>query len=102
MLELRIQFDGRNWTVPLSSGTKWRIGRGETCEVCVPDKRISSDHAELVLNGESLTLTRTKGQKPIEFGGKAVETAVLNSGSSFSIGHTSFMVVNAQNGMNLI
>ena len=102
MLELRIQFDGRNWTVPLSSGAKWRIGRGETCEVCVPDKRISSDHAELTLAGSQLTLTRTKGQKPIEIGGKAIETTELNSGSSFTIGHTSFMVVNAQDGMNLI
>ncbi|HYG75083.1 MAG TPA: sigma 54-interacting transcriptional regulator [Planctomycetota bacterium] len=102
MLELRIQFDGRNWTVPLSNGTHWRIGRAETCEVCIPDRRISSEHAELTLADGKLKLTRTKGQRPIEMGGKAVESAELIAGSCFVIGQAQFMVVTAQDGMNLI
>jgi len=102
MLELRIQYDGRNWTVPLSNGTKWRIGRAESCEISVPDRRLSAEHAELSLENGKLMLTRTKGQKPIDIGGKSVDSAQLSAGSCFIISNVQFMVVTAQDGMNII
>ncbi|MCW8131571.1 MAG: sigma 54-interacting transcriptional regulator [Planctomycetota bacterium] len=102
MVELRIDSEGRQWTVPLTRGDCWRIGRDEGCEIRVPDRRVSGQHAELVREGARLTLRRTRGQKPIEIDGRAVEAADLASGASFAIGHSTFTLVARVDGMDLI
>jgi transcriptional regulator with GAF, ATPase, and Fis domain len=102
MFELRIHCEDKNWAVPLASGTRWRIGRNESCEIQVPDQRVSGEHAELTLNGEKIQLRRTTGHRPIEILGKPVESAELTSGSGFSIGHTNFVLINVRDGMNLL
>ena len=102
MLELRITCEGKTWAVPLAQGTRWRIGRGEACEIRVPDKRVSAEHAELLVAGDRLVVRRTLGQKPLEIDGKAVESAALASGSSFRIGHSQFTLVATRDGMDLI
>ena len=101
MIALRIQTEEKVWTVPLTQGTKWRIGRAETCEIQVTDRRISNEHAELTISGNALTLAIAKGRKPAEINGRYVETAVLASGSTFTLGHTTFTVLAEQDGMNL-
>ena len=102
MFELRINHDGKEWQVPLAGSQRWRIGRSEDCEISVPDRRVSSEHAELTLADGKLTLRRTTGQRQIEIDGRPVESAELGSGSSFNIGTTNFIVVAAKDGMNLI
>lgn len=102
MVELRIDSEGRQWTVPLTRGECWRIGRDESCEIRVPDRRVSGQHAELIREGTRLTLRRTRGQKPIEIDGRAVELADLASGTSFAIGRSTFTLVARVDGMDLI
>jgi transcriptional regulator with GAF, ATPase, and Fis domain len=104
MYELRISHEGKSWAVPLNVDTaaRWRIGRNDTNEIMVPDRRVSGDHAEIIFADGKLTLRRTNGQKAIELDGKIVETAELTNGSTFVIGHTSFVVLLQQDGMNLI
>lgn len=102
MIALHIQTEEQEWTVPLTTGTKWRIGRGETCEIQVADRRISAEHAELTANGAQLQLTISKGRRPAEMQGQNVESATLSGGSTFMLGHTIFTVIAEQDGMNLI
>jgi two-component system response regulator AtoC len=102
MIALHIQTEENEWTFPLNANGKWRIGRGETCEIQVPDRRVSSEHAELTATGNMLLLTIYKGRRPADVQGQAVETATLSGGSTFTLGHTLFTVVAEQDGMNLI
>ena len=102
MIALQIQSDGKIWSVPLNTGTTWRIGRGEGCEILVPDRRVSHEHAELKLAGNTLTLQIQKGRRPAEILGQTVETATLGGGSVFTIGHTTFTVVAERDRMNVV
>ena len=101
MIALRIHTEEKDWTVPLDQGPKWRIGRGEECEIQVPDRRISSEHAELTAHGSKLLLNIIKGRRPAEIDGLAVASATLASGSTFTLGHSHFTVIAERDGMNL-
>ncbi|MCK6470467.1 MAG: sigma 54-interacting transcriptional regulator [Planctomycetes bacterium] len=102
MYELRLEHQGRRWTVPLKEGSRWRIGRSPDCEVHVPDRRVSSDHAELLFDDGAFLLRRTKGKCAVELDGSAVESARIGGGTSFQIAGTTFTLLNVQDGMNLI
>lgn len=102
MVELRIDSEGRQWSIPLTQGSSWRLGRDESCEIRVADRRVSGQHAEIVREGDRLILRRTRGQKPIEIDGRAVESAELASGATFAIGASTFTLIARLDGMDLI
>ena len=102
MFALHILKDGFSDSVPLAKGNCWRIGRNPPCEILVSDKRISGEHAEIVIDGDRYFLRRTKGRTGIKIHEKVVDAAELISGTSFEIGDTHFTIVDSQDGMNLL
>ncbi|GMV81794.1 MAG: hypothetical protein AMXMBFR7_29780 [Planctomycetota bacterium] len=101
MFALHILKDGISTSYALKDGNRWRIGRHPPCEILVADKRISGEHAEILLENGSLRLRRTKGRMAISLDGQVVDDAELADGSSFDIGETNFTVVRTHEGMNL-
>ncbi|HYF49729.1 MAG TPA: sigma 54-interacting transcriptional regulator [Planctomycetota bacterium] len=103
MFQLRIQHEGFEKSVLLAADkARWAIGRAEGCEIQVSDRRVSNQHAELLLQDSQLVLKRTSGQRPIEYQGRAVESLTLAPGATFRIGHTEFTLVLVRDGMNLV
>lgn len=101
MYSLLVLKDGINTSYPLASGTSWRIGRTPPCEIVVPDKRISGEHAEIVCEDGRFTLRLTKGKAAIKMNSKIIESAELTAGTSFDIADTNFTFVRTEDGMNL-
>jgi len=102
MFELRILSEGLHSSVPLAHGTRWRIGRDIACEIQVTDKRVSGEHAELLVDGKTVKVRCFPGKRALDLHGAAVMEAELQSGTSFSIGHTEFTLVLNEDGLNLM
>jgi len=77
----------------LNSNGPWRIGRKAPCEIQVPDRFISSVHAELSLTRDGLRLRRLKDLNPICIGDAEIDSAIVEPGSCFKIGKTEFHVI---------
>ncbi len=82
-------------TYPLTGGGPWRIGRKAPSEILVKDKRISAVHAELALTPGGALLRRMEGFNPIRVDGREVESIALQVGAAFTIGDTTFSLVDS-------
>lgn len=100
--QIYVRYDAKEWAVPLLSGTRWRIGRASECELSTPDRLVSNEHAELVMENDRLILRRTQGKRPIEMGDDLIEEKELDGGAAFVIGRTRFSVARLRDGMQVL
>src|SRR5690554_4048305 len=65
--------NGERWTIrnPLV------IGRGEDCEVIIPDRKISRHHARLVPSPQGITLEDLDSKNGTHYNGKPLKGSVL-------------------------
>lgn len=74
--------NGERWAVR----NQLTIGRGEDCEVIIPDRKISRHHARLVLNADGITLEDLDSKNGTHHNGKPLKGRVLlNDGDLIQI-----------------
>ncbi len=75
---------GRRW--PLDRTKQLIIGRGETCEIHLPDRQVSRHHARISWNGSSYQVEDLGSKNGTHVNGLAVEqTSLLQNGDEIQI-----------------
>lgn len=92
---LRVALDGVDEVV-LGRGETRRVQRTsangkKVVRVDIPDKRMSADHARLVLSGGTVTLEDTGSTNGTRVNDARIERAALRSGKTFELGQTLFL-----------
>lgn len=77
----------------LVSGGRYKIGRGSSCEIVVKEMSISREHAELTVDGETVTIKDLKSLNGLFFKELRVEEATLSPGQSIRLGSVTFHLV---------
>ena len=72
------------------NGKRYVVGRGDDCDIRILDTQLSRQHAEIVLLGDSYTLTDLKSQNGVVINDKKVSQAVLAPGDTIVIGQSVF------------
>jgi hypothetical protein len=74
----------------LKDGT-FSIGSGEGCKITLASSDVAEHHADLVVEGDSVSLEVLSAEHPVLLGGKAIDgRAPVKSGQLFSIGEARF------------
>ena len=71
-------------------GKRYVLGRGDDCDIRILDTQLSRQHAEIVLLGDSYTLTDLKSQNGVVINDKKISQAVLAPGDTIIIGQSVF------------
>jgi len=76
------------------SGSKgfWRIGRDVANAIRIDDESVSSFHAELRFNGETLTLKDVESRHGTSVNGSKIEEVELSDGDLIKVGEGEFLV----------
>lgn len=76
---------GRRW--PLDRSTQINIGRSEECEIHLPDRQVSRNHARIQWNGDTWVLEDLDSKNGTHLNGMEVkaETVPLNDGDEIQI-----------------
>lgn len=87
-----VQGKSEGRTIPLSVPV-FRIGRGETCHLRPNSERVSREHAELIVQGDSVTVRDLGSRNGTLVNGKALTQPVsLKDRDIVQVGPLSFMV----------
>ena len=69
------------------------IGRDRSCEVPLDDPKVSSRHAEIAWDGDTITLTDLGSKNGTFVDGRQIGSSCVAAGSSFVVGSTTVTVV---------
>jgi DNA-binding NtrC family response regulator len=73
------------------------IGRGQTADLVLSDRTVSSCHAELLLDGDCLQVTDLGSRNGVRVGGVTLQRGTLSTGSALALGGT-VVLIEAANG----
>ncbi len=82
-----------NKNYPLRTGINL-VGRDQTCEIFIPDPHISRKHLSIDVVGDgTITIIDLGSTNGLMIDGEKVPSAILNEGASFTVGQTTFQVM---------
>jgi len=84
-MRLVVTVDGEQKTFRLREGS-WTVGRSKTCELVIPTKAISRQHAQLYVDGNQVTIKDLGSSNGIYVNGNRAKVAVLNDGDVIGLG----------------
>lgn len=80
-------------TLELTADTPLTIGRSESSGFCIPDKKVSRRHAEIVSNGENVFITDLSSRTGTRVNGRAIaQRTPLCIGDTIQIGETDLVL----------
>lgn len=80
-------------TLELTADTPLTIGRSESSGFCIPDKKISRRHAEIVSDGENVFITDLSSRTGTRVNGRAIaQRTPLCIGDTIQIGETDLVL----------
>lgn len=80
-------------TLELTADTPLTIGRSESSGFCIPDKKISRRHAEIVSDGENIFITDLSSRTGIRVNGRPIQQRTpLCIGDTIQIGETDLVL----------
>ena len=79
---------------------EFHLGRSGTCEICIPDPRLSRKHCLFAMSGEDLSIVDLASVNGTFANGKPIDAAIrpLKVGDRITVGDTSLIVVVARHG----
>ena len=75
----------------VDEGTRWQVGRGDSCNIQLNDKTISIDHARLSLTSSGFTINATHAKNGVIINGKLQNQALLKHNDKIQIGRTELL-----------
>ena len=80
-------------TLELTADTPLTIGRSESSGFCIPDKKVSRRHAEIVSDGENVFITDLSSRTGTRVNGRAIaQRSPLCIGDTIQIGETDLVL----------
>ena len=80
-------------TLELTENTPLSIGRSESSALCIPDKKISRRHAEIVSDGENIFITDLSSRTGTRVNGRPIQQRTpLCIGDTIQIGETDLVL----------
>lgn len=80
-------------TLELTADTPLTIGRSESSALCIPDKKISRRHAEIVSDGENIFITDLSSRTGTRVNGRPIQQRTpLCIGDTIQIGETDLVL----------
>ena len=80
-------------TLELTADTPLTIGRSESSGFCIPDKKVSRRHAEIVSDGENVFITDLSSRTGTRVNGRAIaQRTPLCIGDTIQIGETDLVL----------
>ena len=80
-------------TLELTADTPLTIGRSESSGFCIPDKKVSRRHAEIVSDGENVCITDLSSRTGTRVNGRAIaQRTPLCIGDTIQIGETDLVL----------
>ena len=79
---------------------EFHLGRSTTCEICIPDPRLSRKHCLFAMSGEDLSIVDLASVNGTFANGKPIDATIrpLKVGDRITVGDTSLIVVVARRG----
>ena len=79
---------------------EFHLGRSTTCEICIPDPRLSRKHCLFAMSGEDLSIVDLASVNGTFANGKPIDATIrpLKVGDRITVGDTSLIVVVARHG----
>jgi tetratricopeptide (TPR) repeat protein len=93
-MRLVATIDGEQAIFRLKEGS-WTMGRSKACELVVPTKAISRQHAQFYVDGNQVTIKDLGSSNGIYVNGNRVKIAVLNDGDVIGLGRNFEMTFDA-------
>ena len=81
--------------IPLQEG-KYILGRGEDCQITIPDSGISKKHAELEVDGEGVIVTDLQSSNGTFINGVKIQESEVHNKDKVSLCETTFDIVPAR------
>ena len=80
-------------TLELTENAPLSIGRSESSALCIPDKKISRRHAEIVSDGENIFITDLSSRTGTRVNGRPIQQRTpLCIGDTIQIGETDLVL----------
>lgn len=84
-------------TLELTADTPLTIGRSESSGFCIPDKKVSRRHAEIVSDGENVFITDLSSRTGTRVNGRAIaQRTPLCIGDTIQIGETDLVLAKTE------
>ena len=85
----------RGQEIPLQEGT-YLLGRGEDCQISIPDAGISKKHAELEVDEEGVFIQDLKSSNGTFLNGVKIQESGIQNKDKVSLSQTTFDIIQAQ------